>query len=184
MPDAREQALEALARLHAAVDAAAAGLAARHAARMRCRLGCSACCIDEIRVFEVEAERIRRAHPRLLAEGVAGPVGACAFLDAEGGCRVYAERPYVCRTQGLPLRWFDDARGEEHRDICPLNEPGGPPIEELRREECWPLGPVEDELRALQARFAGRSGEVRAAELRRVPLRSLFSVGPEGHEGR
>lgn len=158
-----------LRALHDEVDRACAALAARHAARLRCGRGCHACCVDGLTVFEVEAERIRSAHPELLREGRPHPPGACALLGDAGECRVYAERPYVCRTQGLPLRWLEDGeRGEgtERRDICPLNE-AGEPVEALAASECWTLGPAEERLRRLQLAADGGAG-------RRVALRALF----------
>ncbi len=168
-----------LRALHDEVDAKAAALSERHAARLRCGRGCSACCVDALTVFEVEAERIRRAHPDLLANALPHAPGACAFLDAAGACRIYADRPYVCRTQGLPLRWLEeDAAGEvvERRDICPLNE-AGPPLESLPESECWLLGPTERRLASLQESHGGGAP-------RRVSLRSLFqrsaSRGPSG----
>jgi len=176
----RDAALDALRALHAEVDARAARLAERHRARLSCRRGCAACCVDDLRVFEIEAERIRRAHAELLADGDPHPAGACAFLDAQGACRVYADRPYVCRTQGLPLRWLEE-RGDgvvEHRDICPLNA-AGEPVEALAEDDCWTLGPFEGRLAALQASSDGGAG-------RRVALRSLFarSRGPQASEDR
>lgn len=124
--------------------------------------------MDEISVFAVEAERIRARAPQVLREAP-HPPGACAFLDAAGACRIYEHRPYVCRSQGLPLRWIDadaPAGPVEHRDICPLNE-AGPPIESLPAEACWELGPWEARLAALQAERAGGA-------LPRVRLRDLF----------
>jgi uncharacterized protein len=152
-----------LAALHARVDQAAAKLAAMHRGRLACRRGCIGCCVDELTVFEVEAERIRRAAPELLEHGTPHPPGRCAFLDAEGACRVYEARPYVCRTQGLPLRWIDDELEAELRDICELNDEG-PAIETLEADACWTIGPVESELRALQG------------DGRRVALRDLFKA--------
>lgn len=168
-----DAAQQRLRDLHDEVDARAAAVARRHAGRLRCGRGCSACCQDELTVFEVEAERIRRAHADLLVSGEPHARGACAFLDAQGACRVYAERPYVCRTQGLPLRWLEeDAAGEvvEQRDICPLNE-AGPPLASLPEPDCWTLGPTEARLAALQSSLDGGA-------LRRVPLRSLFRRPP------
>ena len=160
-----EPVLAALLRLHAEVDARAGALAAEHAARLQCRRGCSACCVDDISVFAIEAERIRANNKELLAQGAPHPPGACAFLDAEGACRIYADRPYVCRTQGLPLRWLEPERSVELRDICPLNE-GGEPIEALPPNSCWTLGPTEAQLGKLQREF-GAEGE-------RSLLRALF----------
>ena len=151
--------------LHRRVDKRAAELVRRHAARLRCARGCADCCVDGLTVFPVEAERIRHNCRELLRNGEPHPPGRCAFLGADLECRIYPHRPYVCRTQGLPLRWLEEDRsGElvELRDICPLNEEG-PPLEELPAQDCWSIGPVEEEL----ARLAHCS---RA----RIPLRDLF----------
>lgn len=81
----------------------------------------------------------------------------------------HAERPYVCRTQGLPLRWLaEDARGErvELRDICALHE-AGEPIASQAEADCWTLGPFEERLRRIQ-----ESQDVGIG--RCVTLRSLF----------
>lgn len=159
-------------RLHGAVDELVRPLEERHAGRLRCGRGCSGCCVDGLTVFELEAAAIAEKHGALLREGEPHAEGACAFLDAEGGCRIYAERPYVCRTQGLPLRWLEPAEeGEEGvddvRDICPLNAEGGPPLEALDARDCWTLGPIEQRLGAAQAKVPGGEG-------RRVSLRGLW----------
>ena len=161
----RDEALAALARLHAEVDAHASALTALHGARLHCKRGCSSCCVDGITVFTIEAERIRAHQAELLERGAPHAPGACAFLDAQGACRVYADRPYVCRTQGLPLRWIDEERSAELRDICPLNE-AGDPIEQLPEKSCWTLGETEARLAELQRALG--------AESERVALRALF----------
>jgi hypothetical protein len=125
-------------------------------------------------VFEVEAERIRQHHRSLLSSASPHSPGRCAFLDEDGACRVYDDRPYVCRTQGLPLRWFeDDDRGRtvELRDICPLNDRPDEPLAELSDEACWTIGPFEQRLAELQKGYDG--------SLRRVRLRDLFDVAPK-----
>jgi Fe-S-cluster containining protein len=162
-----ESRLAPLRDFHAEVDADADRLAIRNRERLQCRLGCASCCVDELTVFEIEAERIRRAHPTLLRDGEPHPSGACAFLSAGRECRVYADRPYVCRTQGLPLRWLEeDEAGEvrERRDICPLNE-AGPPLATLAESDCWWIGPTELELLRIQEDSG--AGE-------RIALRALF----------
>jgi len=165
MRDARQ----ALRALHAEVDDSASSLARRHGARLRCARGCHACCVDDLTVFEVEAERIRSQHPELLRDGLPHPPGACPFLGDAGECRVYEDRPYVCRTQGLPLRWLEEGERAdvvERRDICPLNAEGEP-IEALPETDCWTLGPFEDRLRRIQEALDGGAG-------RRIALRALF----------
>ena len=171
-PDPHADPLLELERLRREVDAETARLARVHRERLQCRRGCSGCCVDDLRVFEIEAESIRRHHAELLAREAPHPPGACAFLDAEGACRIYANRPYVCRTQGLPLRWIQEDEGDggtrELRDICPLDE-SGPALEGLPAEECWPLGPTEARLAEIQSRAGGGQGRVR--------LRDLFEKG-------
>jgi hypothetical protein len=167
-----EAALAAVEALHAEVDARAGALHARHAARLQCRRGCHGCCVDDLAVFEIEALRIRTRAPAVLRRAP-HPPGACAFLDDAGSCRIYEHRPYVCRSQGLPLRWIDDDAPDdpvERRDVCPLNE-AGLPLETLPAEDCWELGPVEGRLAALQARRDG-------GPARRVRLRDLFRAAP------
>lgn len=149
--------------LHQMVDDLVAPLSKRLGDRLVCRLGCASCCVDDLTVFEVEAESIRMAYPEVLV-GEPAVAGACAMLGPSGECRVYAARPYVCRTQGLPLRWAE--AGSERRDICPLNDEANDLLS-LSSEDCWTLGPVESRLAAAQARSDGGEG-------RRVSLRSLF----------
>ncbi len=125
--------------------------------------------MDDLTVLPIEAELIRSRHGTLLREGTPNPAGACAFLGRAGECRIYADRPYVCRTQGLPLRWFsEDDSGEirERRGICPLNAEG-PALESLPEGNCWLIGPTELELANLQA-------EIRDPDESRVALRALF----------
>jgi hypothetical protein len=124
----------------------------------------------------VEASRIRAAHADRLAAASPHPPGACAFLDDAGACRIHADRPYVCRTQGLPLRVFEpgEAGGVvERRDICPLNETG-PPIETLPDADCWLIGPHEATLRDIAKAFD--------PDLGRVPLRALFTTLSDGDD--
>ncbi len=166
--------LDKLSALHAAVDAVADPLVARLGGDLVCARGCSACCQDDLTVFTLEAALIRDKCAEVLAAGPA-PAGACAFLDPDGACRIYPWRPYVCRTQGLPLRWLDGdeaGRESEQRDICPVNVEAmarnGRNLTDLAVDDCWTLGPWEGKLASLQAEADG------CFDIRRVPLRDLF----------
>lgn len=175
----------AIEQFHRDIDTRVSEIAARNEGRLKCGRGCSSCCQDDITVFEVEADRIRSAaqHSQLLAIGTPHPEGACAFLGPEGACRVYDVRPYVCRTQGLPLRWIDYDQQAEFRDICPLNDdpvPGEyPTIELLPEDDCWTLGEAEERLRNMQAEFQHDPDEAASVSpdraLPRVRLRDLFT---------
>jgi Fe-S-cluster containining protein len=166
----RGEALETLERLYADLERKTRLLDAVHGERLLCGRGCSACCRDGLTVFDVEAANIRRRGAALLASGAPGPEGACAFLGRDGECRIYDARPYVCRTQGYPLRWVEEAEGGglvEWRDVCPRNEPGTP-VESLPEDACWTLGPFEEDLSDLETRASG-------GKRTRVALRSLFA---------
>lgn len=106
-------------------------------------------------------------------DGVFGG-GRCAFLDAEDACRIYPHRPYVCRSQGLPLRWLDHDEEQELRDICPLNAgPDGVDLISQPADACFELGPFEGRLAMLQAvHQRAKPG----TPLKRVALRNLFAA--------
>jgi hypothetical protein len=139
-------------------------------------------------VFDVEAKRIRRNHAELLTTGQPHAHGACAFLDADKSCRIYHDRPYICRNHGLPLRWDDHEQEAEMRDICPLNDDGSDWLVSLPKEELFELGPTDNRLAALQLDVDGDSSADSAGdselpqpergdpeEPSRVKLRDLFA---------
>ena len=171
IPEARLRQLEAI---HRQVDGLVAERTAGLGNLLVCGPGCSSCCQDDLTVLEIEAALIvRRAAPVVRGQ-VPGPPGACAFLDSRGHCRIYQWRPYVCRTQGLPLRWLDPHADQgESRDICPLNREQLDlrqlPMGDLDEKLCWTLGPWEGRLASLNAEATGQF------ETRRRALRGLFS---------
>jgi len=105
--DVQPEVIAQVRRLHASVDGSAKRLEVLHEPRLQCRRGCSDCCADDLTVSVAEAARILHENAELLASATPGEAGGCAMLDADGACRIYASRPYVCRTQGLPLRWLE-----------------------------------------------------------------------------
>ncbi len=178
-----EEIIEKVSRLHAEVDSVVIAITNRLennlTSKLECRKGCHACCEDGLKVFPVEAALIMAHAPDLLASGKPNTGAGCAFLDNAGACRIYPWRPYVCRTQGLPLRWLEeDQTGEtvELRDICPLNEEtlqsARKPLEDLSPDLCWTIGDIESRLAGLQASVSGFS-----VELPRIPLRDFFESG-------
>ena len=162
-------AVRAVRSLHGEIDKTASQLETIHAERLHCQRGCHGCCTDGLSVSPIEAARIRAEFSDLLLHAAPHPDGACAFLDEHGSCRIYPARPYICRTQGLPLRWMEEGEDwsfHERRDICPLNT-DGPPLADLPERHVWEIGPVEDQLYELNESYADRSGN-------RILLRDLF----------
>lgn len=165
-----KQILTELQKFHSEIDEKVLRLEKIHSERINCKAGCASCCVDELTVFEVEAENIKQNYSELLSTAAPAEKGKCAFLDEEDKCRVYNHRPYVCRTQGLPLSWIEeleDGSFAEMRDICPLNDESSP-IENIDSEECWVIGPAEQKLFELECSFNDDS-------YKRIYLRDLFS---------
>lgn len=141
--------LSNLRGLHARLDAHAAQVRTQHHERLACRVGCTSCCAGERTVTAVEAARLRQALDALPAavRGALGPRddGLCPLLDATGACAVYAARPVVCRTHGLPL--LDGAA----LHTCELNfvEPGA--LEAVSPEHVLAMDTVNTVLAAVDA---------------------------------
>lgn len=77
-----------------------------------CRPGCDVCCGRVFTIFAVEAANVRLGFS-LLPEDVKERIvararlashsgGPCPLLE-DGRCTIYAHRPVICRTHGLPL---------------------------------------------------------------------------------
>ncbi|MBL8627513.1 MAG: YkgJ family cysteine cluster protein [Myxococcales bacterium] len=100
------------AALVAKVDAFVARVEARHAADLRCGPGCATCCHARLTVTGVEAAAIRAwlaaqpvaARAAIAAAAATAAPDRCAALDADDRCRIYAVRPLVCRSHGVPIR--------------------------------------------------------------------------------
>jgi Fe-S-cluster containining protein len=121
-----------LDELHAKVDAFFARVEARHGDDMQCRTGCADCCRVRLTVTSVEAAAIRAlvagwpaARRRALAAATDDDAAEdaaedrCAALDEAGRCRIYAARPIVCRSHGVPVRM---RRGQlPVIEVCPRN---------------------------------------------------------------
>jgi hypothetical protein len=120
-----------LARYHeltARIDAFFARVEKRHAADLTCATGCDLCCHQRLTVTAVEAAGIREWASALTPDQRAGIAAAarspdlsrCAALDDSGRCRIYAARPLVCRSHGVPVR-MKDARSLPVITSCALN---------------------------------------------------------------
>ena len=120
MMTTRDELGATLVQLRRKVDAHFDAAVARSPHAFRCAEGCDACCHVRIGVFAVEAAPIRDALARLAHEDPAlrtrvrlqadDPAHAhrCALL-VDGKCAVYAQRPLICRSHGLPVLVPDPA---------------------------------------------------------------------------
>ena len=109
------------------VDAFARKVTEAYAASLACRAGCDSCC-RHLTLFPVEAyalavalQALPMAEQELIRERARTALpDACPLLD-DGVCLLYAARPLICRTHGLPLLVTSDTKSV---DYCPLNFKG------------------------------------------------------------
>ncbi len=88
----------------AKVDAAVTSSSAAAGDQLSCHAGCDSCCVEGLEVLPIEAAALQRFVENNDVEFTPKGQGHCGFLDERGRCAVYAARPLLCRTHGLPLR--------------------------------------------------------------------------------
>jgi hypothetical protein len=100
-----------LDELTSKIDGFFARVEDRHGEDMQCATGCSDCCHVRLTITEVEAAALRTevaswpaARRAALVANARASTDRCAALDPAGRCLVYAARPVVCRSHGVPIR--------------------------------------------------------------------------------
>lgn len=118
--------LDNYTQMVARVDALCRGIRDMLSARITCSEGCSSCC-TAITLFPVEAAALNAALETLPADQqdairrhVAEHTGGerCPLLEHHR-CLIYAARPIICRTHGLPIVYSEGS--QRITDCCPLN---------------------------------------------------------------
>lgn len=198
------------------VDAFVASTTARRSDSLRCTRGCEACCHVWLSVGAVEAEAVRaglgalpqeardrvrergrreQARAQVAARGSAREQDSehgearCAFLEQDGSCAIYAQRPLVCRSQGQALRYPEGFVPEASVRMriksgavtwCPLNytdtAPRGEDVLDAERvDQILAVVTRRHVAQALEAR--GSVGEQDDGALLRVTLSDLAAEG-------
>ena len=129
---------------------------------LNCKPGCCHCCQDDLTMTPAEAAVIKKLFPQMVHEKPHAK-GACPFLDDRGLCRIYAARPYICRTHGLPLRWTSE-QDDEQRDICEINESCAD-ILNLPLDSCWNSDTAEMQLSLINLCTFGDYDRIRMRDL-------------------
>jgi Fe-S-cluster containining protein len=170
-------------------DAFFARVADQHGSAMRCRLGCTHCCQQELTVLPLEALAVVAALEALpgteraaVAQRANRPGPPCAWLDGER-CAIYASRPLICRTHGLPVRYDRPGAGaavptegaharadaELEIALCELNFTDGiPPDAILDGGVLLAALTVADALARRQLRWSPAAGRIGLRDLARV----------------
>lgn len=84
-----------------------------------CGPGCSSCC-RKFSVLSLEAALMTGSAGS--SADLSGTGQFCGFL-ADNRCSIYPRRPIICRTQGLPIGYLDEAHEHIEVSACPLNFP-------------------------------------------------------------
>lgn len=100
------------------LDSEIAQLQQVHSHQMVCKKQCSLCCMN-FGVLPIEAyaiaQELFQTHTPLLAHTVSNE---CIFLQTNM-CTIYKNRPFICRTQGLPILYNVEQTYE--LSVCELN---------------------------------------------------------------
>ncbi len=168
--------------LVAKVDAFFDRVHAKHKDAMQCGKGCSDCCCDRLTITLLEAATIATAIGGMsdaektgLAEWASRDEHeSCAALSRDGACMIYAARPLICRTHGVPIRYGrpvnevaakDDAVRLPVVTACFKNFDGGASLDRVPAEDVLDQTTVSATLGALDAAFADECGVPRGTRI-------------------
>lgn len=139
-----------------------------------CSAGCSSCCTN-LTVFPIEFYAILED---LKNNGVApGNISfdesaQCGFLDKKHLCRIYASRPIICRTHGLPILFLNDSPDNPEWEVsfCERNFQADSQLE-FGEEFLVDIEEINLELDRVNRAFiqSGRKDIIKT----RIPLRHL-----------
>ncbi len=147
---------------------------------LACGPGCSGCC-RHITLSWVEgfalAEAVR-ALPAAAADDIrsrarsASGSSPCPLL-ADGLCLLYAARPIICRTHGLPLLASDE-EGTRRVDFCPDNFRG---LDALPGSAVIDMDRLNSALAAVNALFVAESFGDTAQATERILIAEALLLG-------
>lgn len=146
--------------LLAKVDELVAVITTKYDEHLACHAGCDSCCRHlslslvegaalAVALHELPRNQMNHVRERAGNTAVDDP---CPLLE-NGLCVLYAARPVICRTHGLPILIID---GEAKRvDFCPHNFRG---VESLPGDAMIDLERLNTTLAAINALFITASG--------------------------
>lgn len=140
-----------------------------HNQHMECRLGCSFCCMD-YSIFPVEFYAIlSKVKETEIRFNPSVSPDECVFL-VNNSCMIYASRPVICRTHGLPLLYTNE-EGEWEMSACELNFTSFE--DDFHTKNTFPQDRFNSDLFMINKEFVSRNEYSRYSEFDLLPLRSL-----------
>jgi uncharacterized protein len=94
-------------RLRDELDTEIKRLESVHSSNMLCKKGCDLCCVS-FKVFPLEFDVIASEISETpISHKLDDQDDKCSLL-VDKNCIIYASRPFICRTHGLPLVYMND----------------------------------------------------------------------------
>jgi uncharacterized protein len=175
--------------LYARLDAFFDRVKAQHGgpSGVTCHAGCSDCC-RRFSVTALEAEAIEEGVATLpeevrarVAARAREEAEACPALEDDGRCAVYAFRPAICRTHGLPIRFAPGSPASPRSlpmvDACPKNF-AGVELAALPAASVLDQATVSTVLGALDAARAAEVGRGRGERVEMARVLGRPRAGP------
>lgn len=167
--DRKKELFEKYEQLISQTDQLTASLEKMHKPHLQCKLGCSFCCMD-YSVFPLEFHAIReRLQTREVSIHEEAGEEECIFL-VNNACTIYAFRPMICRTHGLPLLYMNDT-GDWELSACELNFTDFE--EEFHSGNTFPQDRYNSSLFMLNKAFVALEEYSHFGEFDLIPLREL-----------
>jgi Fe-S-cluster containining protein len=158
--------------LVAEIEQSAKPLEEMHSKHMLCKNGCDLCCID-FSIFPVEfyyiLSELKKSGTKLELE-LLQKGNTCAFLKNHS-CTIYAHRPIMCRTHGLPLIYVNDD-DEYELSACELNFTEFD-FEDFTMENTLPQDKFNSKLFLLNRDFIADFTDLMYSETDLIPMKEL-----------
>ncbi|MFA8437125.1 MAG: YkgJ family cysteine cluster protein [Marinifilaceae bacterium] len=142
-----------------------------HEDEMSCKKGCSECCMN-FNILPIEyysmLEELRMENP-IQAQEQDDDAEDCAFLKNDL-CSIYAARPVICRTHGLPLLFMSESGENWELSCCPLNFTD---FDEFHEQNTYPQDLYNSKLFLLNKEFIHHFEEKEFGEFDLLPMSRL-----------
>jgi Fe-S-cluster containining protein len=167
------KAIQLYYKLRQETDQLTAGLERVHAGCLTCRKGCCQCCTN-LTVFPVEffsiLEEMKKAGWTKLTFDAAR---VCGYLNEQGECEIYPYRPLICRTQGMPLAFYDDDAQGYSVTFCPENFTKDTEKRDFNADNTLNLDQLNDKLFEIHLQFLVEQPQMNLDSKSRIELKQL-----------
>lgn len=167
------KAIDLYRNLRHETDQLTADLEKIHTGRLVCRKGCCQCCTNltvfPVEFFSIVQEMKEGGWDKLTFDASR----TCGYLNEQGECEIYPYRPIICRTQGLPLAFYDDDAQGYSVTFCPLNFTENTENIDFNAKNTLDLDKTNDKLFEIHLQFILEHPQMNLTEQSRIELKLL-----------